>query len=86
MNDIIQEINDFIDFFSEEVKAKKTPVDKKQYADKYYRKKKRDMKRKKEELENSVEGKKRKRMKPIMAKGRKTPTGRHKVSYNTKKE
>ena len=82
MTDIIKEIDEFMDFFSEEVKAKKTAVDKKQYADSYYRKKKLDMKRKKEELERSIEGQKRKRMKPIMSKGRKTPTGRPQRQYN----
>lgn len=65
----------------EEVKAKKTSQSKKQYASKYYRGNKQKMKKKKKELERSIKGKVRNTMAPIMAKGRKTPTGRHKVSY-----
>ena len=78
----IMDILDKIDVFLEEIKAKKTPVTKKQYAGKYYRKNKEKVKRDKIELERSIEGNKRKRMKPIMKKQRKTPTGRHKVNYS----
>ena len=67
---------------NEEVKAKKTAISDKQYASSYYRQKKQAIKKKKNDLERSIEGKKRNRMKPIMAKGRKTPTGRHKVTYH----
>ena len=67
----------------EEVKAKRSAVGKKQYAAKHYRINKLKKKRKKEEVERSIEGKKRKRMKPIYSKQRKTPTGRHKLEYNT---
>jgi hypothetical protein len=61
----------------EEVKAKRETTSNKQYADKYYRLNRDKVLRKK-----TAEGKIRKRMKPIMKKGRKTPTGRHTVSYN----
>jgi len=70
---------------AEEIKAKKTPQSKKTYAAGYYGKKKNDIKKKKVELEKSIKGETRKRMKPIMAKGRKTSTGRHKVTYHTYK-
>ena len=77
-------IIDKIDMFlTDEVKAKKTTINKKAYAGKYYSKNKSKMKNKKDKLENSVTGKTRERMEPIMKKGRKTPTGRHKVSYHT---
>jgi hypothetical protein len=66
----------------EEVKAKRETTSNKQYADKYYRLNRDKVLRKKKELAGSAEGKIRKRMKPIMKKGRKTPTGRHTVSYN----
>lgn len=68
---------------NEEIKAKKELATKKQYANSYYRKNKDKIKKKKVELNRSIEGQKRNRIKPIMAKQRKTPTGRHKVSYNT---
>jgi hypothetical protein len=68
---------------NEEVKAKKTAKTKKMYADQYYRQNKGKVKKKKKDLERSADGKVRNRMKPIMAKQRKTPTGRHKVEYNT---
>ncbi len=67
---------------NEEVKAKKELTSKKQYASTYFRKNKVTIKKKKIELNRSIEGQKRNRMKPIMSKQRKTPTGRHKVSYN----
>lgn len=67
---------------NEEVKAKKELTSKKQYASTYFRKNKGTIKKKKIELNRSIEGQKRNRMKPIMSKQRKTPTGRHKVSYN----
>lgn len=70
-------------YLADEVKAKKTTINKKAYAGKYYSKNKSKMKNKKDKLENSVTGKTRERMEPIMKKGRKTPTGRHKVSYHT---
>ena len=76
------DIIDRINIFLEEVKAKKTAVTDKQYADKYYRKNKEKVKRNKIELDRSIEGQKRNKMEPIMAKGRKTPTGRHKVNYS----
>ena len=84
----LQKVVDIIDnmeteALGEEVKAKRTKTDRKQYADKYYKKNKNRMKRKKKELERSIEGKKRDNVKDSMAKGRKTPTGRHKVEYNT---
>ena len=84
LDKVLEIISDFEDAeeLEEEVKAKKTAVTKKQYASKYYRKNKKKMKKKKVELERSITGKTRERMKPIMAKGRKTPTGRHKVSYH----
>ncbi len=69
----------------EEIKAKKTPQTKKTYAASYYGKKKTDIKQKKIELEKSIKGKTRKTMAPIKAKGRKTPTDRHKVTYHTYK-
>lgn len=65
----------------EEVKAKKTSTTKKQYAAQYYNGNKQKMKKKKKELERSLKGKVRSTMAPIMSKGRKTPTGRHKVTY-----
>ncbi len=67
---------------NEEIKAKKELQTKKQYAGKYYRKNKGKVKKKKIELNRSIEGQKRDRMEPIMSKQRKTATGRHKVSYN----
>ena len=77
------DIIDRIDrLFAEEIKSKRTPADKKQYADKYYRLKKNDVALKKKKLDASPEGKVRKRMKPIMKKGRKTPTGQHKRENN----
>ena len=79
--DIIDDFED-ADELGEEVKAKKTTINKKAYAGKYYNQKKGKMKNKKKELEKSITGQTRQRMKPIMAKGRKTPTGRHKVSYS----
>ena len=84
----LQKVVDIIDnmeteALGEEVKARWTKTDRKQYADKYYKKNKNRMKRKKKELERSIEGKKRDNVKDSMAKGRKTPTGRHKVEYNT---
>jgi hypothetical protein len=66
----------------EEVKAKRSRVNVKQYAGSYYRTNKKNIKKKKVELERSIKGITRNRMEPIMAKGRKSPTGRHKVSYN----
>ena len=84
LDKVLEIISDFEDSeeLEEEVKAKKTTVTKKQYASKYYRKNKKKVKKKKVELERSITGKTRERMKPIMAKGRKTPTGRYKVSYH----
>ena len=79
--DIIDDFED-ADELGEEVKAKKTTINKKAYAGKYYNQNKGKMKNKKKELEKSITGKTRQRMKPIMAKGRKTPTGRHKVNYS----
>ena len=79
--DIIDDFED-ADELGEEVKAKKTTINKKAYAGKYYNQNKGKMKNKKKELEKSITGQTRQRMKPIMAKGRKTPTGRHKVSYS----
>lgn len=76
------DIIDKISLFLEEVKAKKTSIDKKQYAGKYYRQNKEKVKRDKIELDRDIEGKKRNRMKPIMKKQRKTPTGRHEVNYS----
>ena len=76
------DILDKIDTFLEEVKAKKTKTSDKQYAGKYYRKNKEKVARNKKELDRSIEGQKRNRMKPIMGKQRKTPTGRHKVNYS----
>jgi hypothetical protein len=76
------DIIDRIDIFLEEVKAKKTPTSKKQYAGKYYRQNKEKVKRNRIELNRSIEGKKRKRMRPYMKKQQKTPTGRHKVNYS----
>jgi len=67
----------------EEIKAKKTAKTKKIYADQYYRQNPVKVKKKKKDLERSADGKVRDRMEPIMAKQRKTPTGRHKVEYNT---
>jgi hypothetical protein len=81
---ILEIVEDFeaVDELEEEVKAKKETMTKKQYAGKYYRQNKQKIKKKKTELERSIKGKNRNRMAPIMARGRKTPTGRHKVSYN----
>ena len=81
---VLEIIEDFEDAneLEEEVKAKKTTINKKAYAGKYYKQNKSKMKKKKVELEKSIEGKTRNRMKPIMAKRRKTATGRHKVSYS----
>lgn len=81
---VLEIIEDFQDSdeLAEEVKAKKTTINHKAYAGKYYKQNKSKMKKKKKELEKSITGKTRERMKPIMAKGRKTPTGRHKVSYH----
>ena len=76
------DIIDRINIFLEEIKAKKTTVSDKQYADKYYRKNKDKVKRNKVELDRSIEGQKRNRMEPIMKKQRKTPTGRHRVNYS----
>ena len=83
LSKVLEIIDDFqdADELAEEVKAKKTTINHKAYASKYYRQKKEKMKKKKKELEKSITGKTRERMRPIMAKGRKTPTGRHKVSY-----
>ena len=77
--DIIDRIEKII---GEEIKAKRTPASKKSYADKYYRIKKTEVLNKKKELDASAEGKVRKRMKPILKKGRRSPTSRHKVEYN----
>lgn len=66
----------------EEVKAKRSSTKAKQYLKKYYRTQKVSMKKKKKEFDQSIKGKVRKKKEPIMAKGRKTPTGRHKVEYN----
>lgn len=84
LDKVLEIIEDFEDAeeLEEEVKAKKTVINKKAYANKYYKQNKKKMKKKKKELERSITGKTRERMKPIMAKGRKTPTGRHKVSYH----
>lgn len=84
LDKVLEIIEDFEDAeeLEEEVKAKKTTVTKKQYAGKYYRKNKNKMKKKKKELERSITGKTRERMKPIMSKSRKSPTGRHKVTYH----
>jgi hypothetical protein len=67
---------------NEEIKAKKTSKSKKMYADQYYRGNKGKVKTKKKKLDRSIEGKRRDKMKPIMAKQRKSPTGRHRVDYN----
>lgn len=84
LDKVLEIIEDFEDAeeLEEEVKAKKETIGKKAYASKYYTQNKTKMKEKKIELERSIEGKKRNRMKPIMAKGRKSPTGRHLVSYH----
>ena len=84
LNKVLEIIEDFedADELEEEVKAKKATINKKAYAGKYYKQNKSKMKNKKKELEKSITGQTRQRMKPIMAKGRKTPTGRHKVSYH----
>jgi len=84
LDKVLEIIEDFEDSeeLEEEVKAKKETIGKKAYASKYYNQNKNKMKKKKIELERSIEGKKRNRMKPIMAKGRKSPTGRHLVSYH----
>lgn len=84
LDKVLEIIEDFedADELEEEVKAKKTTINKKAYAGKYYKQNKGKMAKKKVELERSIEGKTRHRMKPIMAKRRKTSTGRHKVSYN----
>lgn len=66
----------------EEVKAKRSRIAAKQYLKKYYSTNKKKIKKKKVELEKSIKGQTRDRMTPIMAKGRKTATGRHKVNYN----
>jgi hypothetical protein len=68
---------------SEEIKAQRSPSQKKQYAGSYYMKNKQRLKNQKEALKHKVEGKTRKRMGPIMAKQDKTPTGKKKLSYNT---
>ena len=85
MVEIFTNLESEADQVAEEIKAKKTPQSKKTYAASYYGKKKNDIKQKKIDLQNSIEGLKRKRMKPIHAKGRKTDTGRHKVTYHTYK-
>jgi len=82
MVEIFTNMESEADQIEEEIKAKKETKTKKMYAAGYYAKKKNDIKQKKVELERSLEGKKRERMKPIMLKGRKTPMGRHKVTYN----
>lgn len=84
LDKVLEIIEDFedADELEEEVKAKKETIGKKAYASKYYNQNKNKMKKKKVELERSITGKTRERMKPIMAKGRKTPTGRHQVSYH----
>jgi hypothetical protein len=89
LNDI--QLQKMIDIFSEmqaeaemdeEIKADRSSIKAKQYAGKYYRNKKVTIKSKKKKLERSIKGKSRETMKPILAKGRKTPTKRHKVEYN----
>ena len=82
MVEIFTNLESEAEAIDEEVKAKKDTASNKQYGASYYRKKKQTIKKKKVDLERSIEGKKRSRMKPIMAKGRKTATGRHKVTYN----
>ncbi len=84
LDKVLEIIEDFedADELEEEVKAKKTTINKKAYAGKYYKQNKGKIKKKKVELEKSIEGQTRSRMKPIMSKRRKTPTGRHKVSYS----
>ena len=77
--DIIDKIEMLV---GEEIKSKRTPAEKKLYADKYYRLKKSEVLNKKKELDASAEGKIRKRMKPILKKGRRTPTGQHKRENN----
>lgn len=71
-----------VEDMGEEVKARKSQINTKQYATKYYRLNKDKIKLKKDKLERSIKGQSRDRMKSIQAKIRKTPTGRHKVSYN----
>jgi hypothetical protein len=77
--DIIDKIERLV---GEEIKSKRTPAGKKQYADEYYRTNRKNVLKKKHDLKNSAEGKIRKRMKPIMKKGRKTPTGQHSRENN----
>ena len=66
----------------EEIKSKRTTAAKKQYANSYYRINKNSVLNKKHKLDASAEGKVRKRMKPIMKKSRKSPTGKHKRENN----
>jgi hypothetical protein len=66
----------------EEIKSKRTSSKDKQYANKYYRTNAKGVLNKKKKLDASAEGKVRKRMKPIMKKSRKTPTGQHKRENN----
>lgn len=68
---------------SEELKAKRSASEKKQYASSYYIRNKQKLKRQKENLKHTVDGKTRQRMGPIMSKQDKTPTGKQKLSYNT---
>lgn len=82
MVEIFTNMESEADQIEEEIKAGKETKTKKMYAASYYRGKKQTIKKKKVELKRSLKGKTRERMEPIMLRGRKTPTGRHKVTYN----
>lgn len=80
---ILQEIEIAFGENIEEAKlAKNAGATKKSYARKWYRMKKNDIKKGKERLKRSSEGRKRLRIKDRLAKSKRTPTGRKKVRYN----
>ena len=62
--------------------ANKTPIKKKQYSRQYTRKNRVKIKRKRIQLKRSGEGRKRKKLKPRLAKKFRTPTNRLRVRYH----
>ena len=78
----ILEDMDFEDSEIDEIKAKKSTSQEKQYYKQYARKNRMKIKLKREKFKKSAEGKRRDVLKKKLAKSGKTPTGRKKVQYH----
>jgi hypothetical protein len=87
----IEEIMDMIDDIEADIidemrpLARKSNGNKNQYSKKWYSKNKNEIKRRKQRLARSGQGRKRARMKGRLARAGRTVTGRRKVIYNRRK-